>query len=155
MKLVGKKDVVQFIKPDNLIRAVQVKTGLFGVVWRKVHSIFFPDHDIIAIDSPANYFRSFGCIDCAPVIGKRFNGIPKPISQPVIGAPIPKATECPICHEVKPVNRTGLCYRCFCISNILEWAHKNGVDWLPGDEHPAWCQCDLPEHGKRINQNLN
>ena len=55
---------------------------------------------------------------------------------------------CKGCGKNLPLNRLFLCFRCWAIKNIEDWAKAEGVDFIPTvDAHPAWCGCGLPEHG--------
>jgi len=58
----------------------------------------------------------------------------------------PKDGPCKGCGKDRPLNRLMLCYACWVKKNLLDWAKAHGQDWLPGDPHPSWCQCALPEH---------
>ena len=65
---------------------------------------------------------------------------------------LPKVKDpCINCGLPNPVNTQGLCYRCYVIIEIKSVE----PDWLPGDEHPLWCHCMLPEHFSNNEQRLN
>lgn len=53
---------------------------------------------------------------------------------------------CRGCGKNRPLNRTMLCFPCWVKKNLLDWSKASGGDWIPGDAHPAWCHCGLPEH---------
>ena len=54
---------------------------------------------------------------------------------------------CKGCGQDKPLNRLFLCHPCWTRKNLLE-DHKAGKnEWLPGEPHPSYCGCGLPEHG--------
>ena len=49
----------------------------------------------------------------------------------------PSNGKCRVCGEVKPLNRSKICYSCW----VAEENGKNG--WEPGNPHPGNCGCDL------------
>jgi hypothetical protein len=73
--------------------------------------------------------------------------------KPSDGRKPPSEGICKRCGEKKPINRLKLCYRCFVITNIEEIEKKNGNPWHPGDPHPGWCDCSLPEHTRMSSGN--
>ena len=60
---------------------------------------------------------------------------------------------CKGCGKNKPLNRLMLCFKCWVNKNLLDWSKANKKDWIPGDPHPDWCKCGLPEHGSRTDGN--
>ncbi len=67
---------------------------------------------------------------------------PEDKERPKEGTPIPKKRCCKRCGHDVPVNRLRLCYRCWVITMI----EQRTPGWIPGMQHPDWCQCTLPEH---------
>ena len=150
---------------------VNAKTGLVSFLRFVLHR--FKKH--LTISAAIDYFiptkdpftgisiklKAYTCLDCAikermtpPV--KQFPNQTK-VSQgaQLTGIPIPHKAQCLSCKKMEPINRFGYCYRCYCIDNIIRWAKFNNINWIPGDPHPDWCQCGLPDHGDIKKSILN
>lgn len=54
---------------------------------------------------------------------------------------------CKGCGKNLPLNRLMLCFKCWVLKNLLDWSKESKSDWIPGDPHPSFCGCGLPEHG--------
>lgn len=63
------------------------------------------------------------------------------------GVKPPEDGSCRECKRLRRLNRLRLCYPCFVELVLMDEAKKRGVEWKPGDKHPAWCGCEgLGEH---------
>lgn len=60
---------------------------------------------------------------------------------------------CKGCGQNKPLNRLMLCFKCWVEKQLLDWSKYTKSDWIPGDPHPTWCKCELPEHGGNSHGN--
>jgi len=58
----------------------------------------------------------------------------------------PAEGPCKGCGQDRPLNRLMLCFRCWVLKNLSDWAKLEGNSWSVGQPHPSWCHCGLPEH---------
>lgn len=72
--------------------------------------------------------------------------------KPKLGSRPPKEGPCKRCGNDRPLNRLFLCFRCWVLTNIEDRVPR----WKPGDNHPSWCKCELPntKHDDRNDVNL-
>ena len=84
------------------------------------------------------------------------SSITKMEKETILTFEVPKVKRpCIRCGRLEPINTRSQCYQCFVWSNIERIERSLGREWLPGDEHPAWCDCTLPEHFKSKEARLN
>lgn len=56
----------------------------------------------------------------------------------------PEEGPCKHCGQRARLNRLKLCYPCWVLLEIMDKEKAAGREWIPGDPHPAWCRCELP-----------